>query len=130
MKVLIVEDSRILRLANERALTKAGHRVIVAADGAEGLRLAREHSPSLIILDMMLPLLTGPSVLRALRKDPETASIPVMVLTSLPQCNEAKLLRDGASSYFEKSGLMLDKGSDKLVEAVEKILSKAGAAGT
>ena len=129
MKVLIVEDSRFLRLANERALTKAGHNVIAEADGEEGLRLAREHRPSLIILDMMLPLLTGPSVLTALRKDPETASIPVMVLTSLPQCNEAKLLRDGASSYFENSGLMLDKGSDKFVEAVENLLPKAEAAG-
>ena len=130
MRVFIVEDSRLLRLANERALTKAGHHVIAASDGAEGLQLAREHKPSLIILDMMLPLLTGPSVLRDLREDPETASIPVMVLSSLPQCNEAKLLRDAVSSYFENSGLMLDKGSDKFVEAVENMPSKALAAGT
>jgi len=129
MNILIVDDSRFFRLANERALVKAGHQVIAAADGEEGLRLAREHKPNLIILDMMLPKLTGPSVLKALRKDPDTAAIPIMVLTSLPQSNENRLVREGATAYFEKAGLMLDRGSDVFVEAVERVLSKAEAAG-
>ena len=127
MKILIVDDSRFFRLANERALTKAGHRVVCAGDGEEGLRMAREHKPDLIVLDMMLPILSGPSVLRELRKDLQTVSIPVMVLTSLPKANEGKLLRDGATAYFEKSDLMLDKGSEVLVEEVQRILSQAGA---
>jgi two-component system chemotaxis response regulator CheY len=127
MNILIVDDSRFFRLANERALTKAGYQVISAGDGEEGLRLAREHRPDLIVLDMMLPLLGGPSVLRELRKDPQTFSIPVMVLSSLPKTNEGKLLRDGATAYFEKSGLMLDKGSEILVEEVQRMLSQAGA---
>jgi DNA-binding response OmpR family regulator len=84
MKILIVDDSRFLRIANERALLKAGHTVITAADGEEGLRLAQERKPDLVVLDMLLPKLSGPEVLQALRKDAE-ASIPVMVLTSLPQ---------------------------------------------
>ncbi len=127
MKILIVDDSRFFRIANERALVKAGHQVISAKDGDEGLRLAREHTPDLVVLDMMLPILSGPSVLKALRKDPQTASIPVMVLTSLPKTNEGKLLRDGATAYFEKSGLMLDQGSEILVEEVQRMLSQAGA---
>jgi len=86
MKILIVDDSRFLRIANDRALVKAGHTVITAADGEEGLRLAQERKPDLVVLDMLLPKLSGPEVLRALRKDGETASIPVMVLISLPQC--------------------------------------------
>jgi DNA-binding response OmpR family regulator len=97
MKILIVGDSRFLRMANERALVKAGHSVITAADGEEGLRLAQERKPDLVVLDMLLPKLSGPEVLRALRKDAETASIPVMVLTSLPQCNEQKLIGEGAT---------------------------------
>jgi CheY-like chemotaxis protein len=129
MKILIVDDSRFFRLANERALTKVGHEVVCAGDGEEGLRLARENRPDLIVLDMMLPILSGPSVLRELRKDPQTLSIPVMVLTSLPKTNEGKLLRDGATAYFEKSGLMLDKGSEILVEEVHRMLSQAGSAG-
>lgn len=124
MKVLIVDDSRFLRMANERALMKAGHIVITAADGEEGLRLAQERKPDLVVLDMMLPKLSGPEVLRALRKDAETASLPVMVLTSLPQCNEQKLIGEGATSYFAKSELMLDKGTGPFVEAVEKMLFK------
>jgi DNA-binding response OmpR family regulator len=71
MNILIVEDSRFLRLANERALTKAGHNVISASDGAEGLRLATEHRPDLIILDMLLPKMSGPEVLRAIRANAE-----------------------------------------------------------
>ncbi len=77
---------------------------------------------------MLLPKLSGPEVLRALRKDAETASIPVMVLTSLPQSNEQKLIGEGATSYFAKSELMLDKGTGLFVRAVVKMLVKAKAA--
>ena len=129
MKVLIIDDSRFFRVANERALTKAGYSVITAADGEDGLQLARAHKPDLVVLDMLLPKLTGPDVLRAMRKDSQTASIPVMVLTSLPQCNERKLLDEGATCYFQKAGLTLDKGSEKFVEAVERMLLKTRAAG-
>jgi len=84
MNILIVEDSRFLRISNERALVRAGYQVITAADGEEGLRLARECLPDLVILDLMLPKLPGREVLRALRNRPETAEIPVMVVSSLP----------------------------------------------
>jgi len=53
MKILIVDDSRFLCIANERALVKAGHTVITAADGEEGLRLAQERKPDLVVLDML-----------------------------------------------------------------------------
>jgi len=65
MKILIVDDSRVIRLANQSALNKAGHQTFSAGDGEEGLRLAREHRPDLIVLDMMLPKLSGPEVMRA-----------------------------------------------------------------
>ena len=134
MNILIVDDSRFLRLANERALTKAGYNVISALDGEEGLRMTRERKPDLVILDMLLPKLSGPEVLRAIRKDPDTAGIPVMVLTSLPQSNEEKLLGEGATAYFEKGLLTIDKDSGPFLAAVEHLLSrtakaKAAAAG-
>jgi CheY-like chemotaxis protein len=128
MKVLIVDDSRFLRMASERALVRAGHVVITASDGEEGLRMAQESKPDLVVLDMLLPKLSGPDVLRALRKDARTAAIPVMVLTSLPQANEQKLLDEGADSYFAKSELMLDKGTGLFEETVEKMLIKVKAA--
>lgn len=124
MKILVVDDSRFLRTANERALVRAGHNVVSASDGEAGLRLAVEHKPDLIVLDMMLPKMSGPDVLHALRKNDVTAEIPVMVLTSLPQSNEERLIHEGATAYFEKSLLTLDKGTGHFVEAVEKMLSK------
>lgn len=128
MNILIVEDSRFLRLANERALTKAGHNVICASDGEEGLRLALERQPDLIVLDMLLPKITGPDVLKAIRGNPEIGTTPVMVLTSLPQTNEDKLLKEGATAYFEKSLLTIDKESAPFVDAVDRLLARAARA--
>ena len=129
MNILIVEDSRFLRISNERALVRAGYDVITAADGEEGLRLAQERKPDLVILDLMLPKLPGREVLRALRSQSETAYIPVMIVTSLPQSNDKRLISEGATSYFEKAGLMLDRGADLFVQTVAKMLSHSKAAG-
>jgi DNA-binding response OmpR family regulator len=124
MKILLVDDSRFLRTSNERTLQKAGYQVISASDGEEGLRLALEQVPDLIVLDMMLPKISGPEVLRALRKNASTAAVPVMVLTSLPQSNREKLLNEGASLYFEKSVLSGDTGSRRFLEAIQNLLAK------
>jgi two-component system alkaline phosphatase synthesis response regulator PhoP len=122
MKVLLVEDSKFLRVATERALSKAGYEVICAGDGDEALRLAREHTPGLVLLDIMLPKMSGPDVLKALKQDPVTAGIVVMMLTSLSQKNAKALEKDGAAGFFEKSDLMLGGGPSSLVAAVQTIL--------
>ena len=124
MKILIVDDSRLLRTANERMLVKAGYEVITAADGEEGLRLALESKPDLVLLDMMLPKLSGQEVLQQLRANPSSASTPVIVLTSLPESNREKLLGEGASLYFEKSLLRLENGSGPLLDAIETLLAR------
>lgn len=124
MKILIVDDSRLLRIANERMLVKAGYEVITAADGEEGLRLALGSNPDLIVLDMMLPKLSGQEVLQQLRAHPASASTPVIVLTSLPESNREKLLGEGASLYFEKSLLRLENGSGPLLDAIETLLAR------
>lgn len=122
MKILIVDDSPFFRRANASALTQAGYEVISATDGEEGLRLAREHKPDLVILDLMLPKLPGHLVLRALRGQPETASIPVMILSSLCQANDQKLLEEGATTYYQKSRLMFEEGPERFVLAASKML--------
>src|SRR5437016_4325680 len=94
--ILLVEDSRFLRVTTEKALVRAGYSVMSASDGEEALRMAVSATPDLILLDMLLPKLGGPEVLRALRDNPITAHVPVIVLSSLPQKNEAKLLKAGA----------------------------------
>jgi len=123
-KVLLVDDSKFLRMANERALSKAGFEVSTAADGEEALQVVNDKPPDIILLDMMLPMISGPEVLRALKANPATMDIPVIVLTSLSQRNEEKLLSEGAAAYLEKSTLELDKNSDRLVATVETVLGR------
>jgi CheY-like chemotaxis protein len=123
-KVLVVEDSKFLRIATERALSRAGFAVSTAADGEEALQVANDQLPDIILLDMMLPKLSGTDVLRALKANPATVDIPVIVLTSLSQRNEEKLLSEGAAAYFEKSTLELDKSSDRLAATVQTVLGR------
>jgi len=121
-KILLVEDSKFLRVSTERALAAAGYQVVSASDGEEALRLAKQHAPQLVLLDIMLPKMSGPDVLKALKKDAATAGIPVMMLTSLSQKNAAALEKDGAAGFYEKSDNMLGKGPGSLVEAVGKMV--------
>jgi CheY-like chemotaxis protein len=120
--ILLVEDSRFLRLANERALVRAGYNVVTASDGEEALRIAFARIPDLILLDVLLPKLGGVEVLHALRNDARTVLIPVIVLSSLPQKNENKLKEAGATAYFEKSQLGLDQHSESLINIVKRTL--------
>jgi CheY-like chemotaxis protein len=123
-KILLVEDSKFLRLATERSLARVGYEMSSAADGEEALLMAREKLPDLILLDMLLPKMSGPEVLKALKKDPLTRAIPVVVMTGMSQKNAARLQGDGAAGFLEKSTLELDKGSEKLLEAVRQIVEK------
>jgi len=123
-KILLVEDSRFLRIATERALAKAGFAVTTAADGMEALQMAREGQPDLILLDMLLPKMTGVDVLKALKSDAATTPIPVVVVSGLSGKNAARLQADGAFAFLEKSALELDKGSGLMLEAIRKIVSE------
>jgi CheY-like chemotaxis protein len=123
--VLLIDDSKFLRRANELSLGKAGHQIVTASDGEEGLRLAREKKPDVIVLDMMLPKLGGADLLQILKGDPLTAKIPVIVLSSLPQKNELKLMAAGAAAYLEKSSLALEQCSSELSRTISKVLSSA-----
>ena len=123
MKILLIEDSRLLRTTTERALIRAGYEVITAVDGEQGLRLVVESKPDLVVLDMMLPKLSGQEVLQKMRLNSSSQSTPVIVLTSLSESNRKKLLSEGASLYFEKSLVGVDNGSRLLLEAIEKLLA-------
>jgi CheY-like chemotaxis protein len=114
MKILLVEDSRAIRLENERALVQAGYSVIWAEDGECALKLARKEIPDLILLDLMLPRISGIDVLRFLKRDPVTNGIPVVVVSGLSQKNRQMLMEAGADEYVEKSLIMPSKGINLL----------------
>jgi CheY-like chemotaxis protein len=120
--VLLVEDSKVLKITGERLLTRAGFLVTTAQDGEEALKMVRSSPPDVILLDMLLPKLGGQQVLQALKVDPVTAGIPVIILSSLSQKNEAMLIKAGAAAYFEKAKLLEDTNSGKLQQTIEKIV--------
>src|ERR1700674_4760611 len=120
--ILLVEDSKFLRVATERILTKAGYQVICAGDGDEAIVLAGSRLPDLIVVDMLLPKLGGPEVLRSLKRNELTAHIPVVVLSSLSQNNGPKLVQEGADAFIEKGSLLADPG--RLLAAVMAALPR------
>lgn len=80
--ILVVEDEADLRLVIEFNLQKAGHDVRLASRGAEGLRMARENPPELVLLDLMLPDIGGLDVCRQIKEHPETKHAAVIMLTA------------------------------------------------
>lgn len=124
VKILLVEDSRILRLSNERALLKAGYEVICAEDGESALRCVKEQMPDLVLLDLLLPRVSGMEVLTRLKHNRATAAIPVVALTELSERNRQKLLDAGAEDYLERSALITDKGTSRLPEVLKALISR------
>ena len=98
--ILVVDDEPDIRLLVAINLRKAGYRVLEAERGDEALRLAKEQSPALIVLDLMLPDLSGREVCRRLREQPETKATPVLMLTArdeeIEALKQAKAILSGA----------------------------------
>lgn len=124
MKILLIDDSRVLRMVHEKALTRAGFDVTCATDGEEGLRVARDQEPDLILLDLMLPKVGGQDVLRTLKCDVRTKHIPVIVISGLSRSNAAKLIEQGAIEFLEKTDDLLDSNSQGIVRTVQGVLSR------
>jgi DNA-binding response OmpR family regulator len=124
MKILLVDDSLTILRENERALSKAGYEVLCAQDGELALKLARNEKPDLVLLDMILPKISGPEVLARLKKDPATVNIPVVVLSSLTEKNRQKLIDAGAEDYIEKNTLSPLPGINLLAKTLENIICR------
>jgi two-component system, OmpR family, alkaline phosphatase synthesis response regulator PhoP len=123
VRILLVEDSRFIRLENERALIKAGYEVICAEDGQSALQLAKGQQPDLILLDLMLPKMSGFEVLESLKSNPRTAQIPVVVLSALYEKNREKLMAAGAEEYLGKNSLMAN-GQNLLPKVLEDVICR------
>lgn len=124
VKILLVEDSKPFRRENETVLQQVGYEVICAEDGETALQMAREQRPDLILLDMILPKVSGPEVLRSLKGGRSTAEIPVVVLSSLSEKNRQKLLEAGAEEYLEKNLVMPSRGMNLLPKALENVICR------
>jgi DNA-binding response OmpR family regulator len=99
-RILIIEDEATVRETLALNLRSEGYDVVTAADGSEGLRLAREQAPDLILLDLMLPELDGLSVCRLLRRD---SDVPIIMLTARgTEMDRITGLETGADDYVVK----------------------------
>ena len=102
--ILIVEDDRFLSSMYAEKLTLEGFLVCAALDGQDGVNQAIANPPDLILLDVLLPLLDGFSVLKRIRNTAATAHIPVVMLTNLSQPEQVKrALELGANDYLVKA---------------------------
>ena len=100
--ILIVDDSPTEMHVMQKALERHGYQT-AAADGAEGIRLAREMSPDLIFMDIVMPGMNGYQATRALANDPKTRAIPIIMVTSKGQQTDRIWgLRQGAVDYMVK----------------------------
>ncbi len=83
--VLVVDDEFGIAEVLEAALTDAGHRVLTASNGKHGLQRLAEVTPDIVFLDYMMPVMDGPTMLRAMQSTPAYQAIPVILMSSLPE---------------------------------------------
>jgi two-component system cell cycle response regulator DivK len=101
--VLYVEDNEFNRKIVRQLLTRTTYRLREAADGEAALGMVRQERPDLILMDVQLPKMSGLDVTRALRGDPATADVPIIVVTSFALSgDEQRAMAAGASAYIAK----------------------------
>jgi DNA-binding response OmpR family regulator len=118
LRVLIVEDEANIVLSLEILLRRAGYETAATSDGDEALDLIRRDRPDVVLLDIMLPKRNGYEVCRAVKSDPVTSAIPVIMLTAKGQ--EVEILKGlelGASAYIAKPF-----GNAEVLEAIRAAL--------
>ena len=119
--ILIVEDEKSLREVLSSKLVLEGYTVYAAANGQEGLNLALEKHPNLVLLDIVMPVMDGMEMLQELRKDEWGANVPVILLTNLNDSDkEFESMEKGAFGYLVKSDWKIDEVTAKIRETLQK----------
>ena len=102
-KILVVDDEPTIVRLMEFILARQGHEMLVAVNGEEALEKIRAHSPDLVLLDIMMPRIDGYEVARAVRADPATALLPIIMLSAKAQEEDIrKGLEIGVDEYITK----------------------------
>ncbi len=119
-KILFIEDEAALQRAITQSLSEEGFQVLSALDGEIGLKIAHNETPDLILLDLILPVKDGFEVLAALKGDPKTAPIPVIVLTNLEGSTDVeRALSLGATTYLVKTNYRLEDVLQKIKQTLQ-----------
>ena len=123
--ILVIDDQKDFADLVRRSLEQEGFDVILAPDGSTGLRIAREHRPDLIVLDLSMPDMDGLDVCRQLRADPRHARLPILVLSARASAaDRVQGLEIGADDYLVKPFVPRE-----LVARVKAVLRRAGESG-
>jgi CheY-like chemotaxis protein len=121
-KILLVEDNEMNLDMLSRRLEKRGFEVLIATDGAQGVEIAQNSMPNLILMDMSLPVMDGWEATRTLKGAPETRHIPIIALTAHAiQGDREKCLEAGCDDYENKPVKFPD-----LMAKIDAILSRGG----
>ncbi len=108
-KIMIVEDDRFLSFLMKARLEKEGFTVIQVFDGEEAINALRQERPSLVILDLIMPKVTGFEVLKMISITPQLAGLPVVIVSNLAQDSDIEKARAfGAKEYFVKVRVSID----------------------
>jgi DNA-binding response OmpR family regulator len=119
VRVLVIDDEPDVLLLCRVNLRHAGHEVLEAGDGEQGIAHALERRPDVVVLDLMLPHIDGYDVLRTLRNDDRTSSLPVLILTAKTQQEDRRrCLELGADAFITQPFT-----PDVLGDAVEELVS-------
>ena len=119
--ILVADDDPLVLRSITFILQKAGFEVRAATNGAEALALAREHKPTLAMLDVMMPEMDGLEVCQAIKEDPDLADVPVYLVTARAMASERERgLAAGADEYITKPFV-----NKELIEKVQAIFDAA-----
>jgi CheY-like chemotaxis protein len=119
-RVLLVEDDRFLRRACEKSLQQQGFTVATAPDGEEALRAIHADPPDIILLDLLMPKVSGIEVLKELKSDEKTRAIPVIILTNSSKETDIREIESlGVSGYLVKANLSLEELGNQVKQALE-----------
>ena len=118
-KIIVLEDEHVLQKALSIELLGAGFEVLSALDGEAGLALVKKELPDLVLLDLTMPKMNGFDVLKNLKEDVNTKSIPVIILSNLGQDEDKeKGLALGAKDYYVKSSTDLSLLTEKIKKVI------------
>lgn len=119
-KILLIEDEAALQKTIGNSLIERGYEIIGALDGEEGLQLAQETSPDLILLDLILPKKHGLDVLEALRNTEKGKNIPVIILTNIENISDIeRAIELGARTYLIKGNYSLQEILEKIEKSID-----------
>lgn len=125
--VLVVEDTELLRRIYTDKLTQDGYQVLQAGDGLEALNALRTQTVDLILLDLIMPRMSGLEALEAIKADPRTREVPVLILSNLGQESDVERgLEMGAVDYLIKNEAKPADVSDKIAMVLKHMGGRMG----